>query len=154
MRRFALFACLLTLAAPALAQQPAAPPHGWLFGAWTGGLFPAPVTLNAQECLAQPTVIFTRDSVFRVSVTDPTYVQRLVETVRATPNGAVFRFVTSLLPQQPSGGFNLTPQSSPQDQPFGCTDPNGLQVQRRGENEISFPNCPAMPYPLIRCPSR
>jgi hypothetical protein len=153
MRRIALFACLLTLAMPAFAQQPAVPPHAWLFGSWTGGLFPAPVTLNAQECLAQPTVIVTRDSVFRVSVTDPTYVQRLIETVRATPNGAVFRFVTALQPRQPGGMFNLTPQESPLEQPFGCADPNGLQVQRRGDNEIAFPNCPAMPYPLIRCPS-
>jgi hypothetical protein len=27
-------------------------------------------------------------------------------------------------------------------------------VQRRGENEISFPGCPEFPYPLVRCPAR
>ena len=153
MHRMILLASALLLALPAAAQQPAAPPHAWLFGAWTGGVFPPPVTLNAQECLAQPTVIFTRDSVFRVSITDPAYVQRLVETVRGTGNGVAFRFVAPLgTPDTRAGTFDFTqePAGAP---PFGCTDPNGLQVQRRSENEISFPNCPAFPYPLVRCPS-
>jgi len=153
MRYIALLASVLTLAPPAFAQQPAGPPHAWLFGAWTGGLFPAPVTLNAQECLAQPTVIFTRDSVLRVSVTDPAYVQRLVETARATQTGAVFRFIAPMQPPQASGAFDLLQQSAPQTQPFGCADPNALEVQRRSANEIVFQNCPAMPYPLVRCPS-
>jgi hypothetical protein len=154
MRRFTLFACLLSLAVPALAQQRAEPPHAWLFGAWTGGLFPAPVTLNAEECLAQPTVIFTRDSVFRVSVTDPAYVQRVIETARATPNGTVFRFIAGAQPQSSGGPFDLLQQSAPQNPAFGCADPNGLLVQRRSANEIVFLNCPAMPYPLVRYPSR
>jgi hypothetical protein len=158
MRTIALLASLLLPVVPAAAQHSAAtnaaPPHAFLFGAWTGGLFPAPVTLNAQECLAQPTVIFTRDSVFRVSITDPAYLQRLVETVRATSNGVVFRLVAP--PQTPQAGygmFNLMPESG-EPPGFGCADPNVLQVQRRGENEISFPNCPQFPYPLIRCPAR
>ena len=37
---------------------------------------------------------------------------------------------------------------------FGCEDPDLLHVQRRGENEISFPGCPEFPYPLVRCPAR
>lgn len=155
MHRFSLFISFLLLSLPAFAQQPAAPPHAWLFGAWTGGLFPAPVTLSAEECLAQPTVIFTRDSVFRVSVTDPAYVQRQIETARATATGAVFRFITAPQPPRAGGGmFDLLQQSAPQNPPFGCADPNALVVQRRSANEIAFQNCPAMPYPLVRCPSR
>ena len=52
-------AVLPVAATPASAQQ--APPHAWLFGSWTGGLFPAPSNVTAQTCLATPVVIFTRD---------------------------------------------------------------------------------------------
>ena len=154
MRPLAPLVALLTLALPAVAQKPAPPPHAWLFGAWTGGLFPPPVTLNAQECLAQPSVIFTRDTVMRESLTAPAYVQRLVETVRAIPGGAEFRFVAAPKPPRAASGmFDVMPDSAA-DIGFGCRDPDALQVRRRGENEISFPNCPAFPYPLIRCPAR
>ncbi len=155
MRRIALLTTLLILALPVAAQQRPAPPHAWLFGAWTGGLFPPPVSLSAQECLAQPTVIFTRDSILRVSVTDPAYIQRLVETVRGTGTGVEFRLVTPPQPLQGSSGgmFNLT-QPGETAIGFGCGDPNVLRVQRRGDNEISFPHCPEFPYPLMRCPSR
>jgi hypothetical protein len=27
-------------------------------------------------------------------------------------------------------------------------------VQRRSDNEISFPGCTDFPYPLVRCPGR
>ena len=37
---------------------------------------------------------------------------------------------------------------------FGCENADLLHVQRRGENEISFPNCGDFPYPLVRCPAR
>lgn len=154
MRKIALLAALLTLAVPAAAQQSALPPHSWLFGAWTGGLFPAPVTLNAQECLAQPTVIFTRDTVMRESLTAPAYVQRLVETVRAVASGAEFRFIAAPTPPATASGmFDMMPNAGAEIG-FGCQDPNALQVRRLGPNEISFPNCPAFPYPLVRCPSR
>ena len=153
MRPIALLTALLLLALPAAAQQSPAPPHAWLFGAWTGGLFPAPVTLSARECLAQPSVIFTRDTVMREQLTTPAYVQRLVETVRATPSGFEFRFVAAPAPRPAASGlFGLTPDAA--DAGFGCRDPNALQVRRHGENEISFPNCPGFPYPLIRCPAR
>jgi hypothetical protein len=50
MRRIACLIVTLALAtlhiAPARAQG--LPPHAWLFGAWTGGLFPPPSTLGAQ----------------------------------------------------------------------------------------------------------
>ena len=34
-------------------------------------MFPPPVTLSAQECLAQPMVIFTRDVVMRARDDQP-----------------------------------------------------------------------------------
>ncbi|MGA3397765.1 MAG: hypothetical protein ABSC95_00990 [Acetobacteraceae bacterium] len=142
MRRIAIIAAVLTLAlaSPLTAQAPApaGPPHAWLFGAWIGGIFPAPVTLNAQECLAQPMVIFTRDVVMRAVMTSPAYAQRLIDTARATGNGFEVRL--------------LSAAAAPTAEPgFGCPDPNVLPVQRRGENEITFPGCTEFPFPLIRC---
>jgi hypothetical protein len=149
MRRIVPLIFALLSAFPAAAQQPASPPHAWLFGAWIGGLFPPPVTLSAQECLAQPTVIFTRDSILRISITDLAYLQRLVETVRATNTGAEFRLVPALQTPQ-AGSFSVAPDAGS----FGCRDADDLVVQRQGDNEIKFANCPAFPYPLTRCPSR
>ena len=162
-----VLSALLTVAAltvPATAQQPpaaAAPaptqgtlPHAWLYGAWTGGLFPPPVTLSAQECLANPSVIFTRDAVLRASPTDVTYQQSLVETVRAIPGGVEFR-LASATPAAPStNAFGLPAQTTAQDAGFGCNNADLLRVQRRGEDQIAFQACPAFPYPLTRCPSR
>jgi len=134
---------------PAAAQDAA--PHAFLFGAWTGGLFPPPSTMSAQQCLAQPIVIFTRDVVMRVVITDVLYAERRIETARGTGNGIEFHFTPQLQP----------PAASPFDQPspnravgFGCENPDVLHVQRRGDNEISFPGCPEFPYPLVRCPAR
>ncbi len=142
MRRIAIVASVLTLAQaiPLMAQAPApaGPPHAWLFGAWIGGMFPASVTLNAQECLAQPMVIFTRDVVMRAVMTTPTYSQRLIDTARATGTGYEVRLVSSAF--APAG-----------DPGFGCADPNVLSVQRRGDNEITFQGCTDFPFPLIRC---
>jgi hypothetical protein len=143
---------LLALAGalPAVAQSPL-PPQAWLFGAWIGGLFPPPSTMSAQECLAQPVVIFTRDVVMRATIIDQIYSQRTVETARTTGNGVEFRFDRPLqLAQstpfgQPTGGGETG---------FGCEDPDSLHVQKRGENEISFPGCQDFPYPLVRCPAR
>ena len=103
MRRIACLLATLALAVPAQGQtqtqmQSNQPPHSWLFGAWTGGLFPAPSVLSAQECLAMPVVIFTRDIVMRAVVTDQFYDQRLVETARVTTEGAEFRFTPPLPP--------------------------------------------------------
>ena len=107
--------------APARAQGNL-PPHAWLFGAWIGGLFPPPSTLSAQECLAQPVVIFTRDIVMRAVITDQLYAQRLVETARATADGAEFRFdppggrgpFRPVQPDRPGGTSN--------DVGFGCSE--------------------------------
>ena len=148
-RLMAASAAMLLPMLPAAAQNQA--PHAFLFGAWIGGLFPPPSTMTAQECLAQPVVIFTRDVVMRVVITDVLYAQRRIETARGTGNGVEFRFTQQIQP----------PPSSPFDQPspdrevgFGCENPDVLHVQRRGENEITFPGCPEFPYPLVRCPGR
>jgi len=142
---------VLALAAPLLAtgadaqQSGGAPPHEWLFGTWTGGLYPASDT-DPGRCFGQPVVIFTRDVVFRQSILDVAYRQRLIETAAGTTNGGVeFRF--SPIPAQ---GGRL-----PADVGFGCeNNPNLLRVERRGENEIVFPNCSEFPSPLRRCTTR
>jgi hypothetical protein len=138
--------------APASAQS-SLPPHSWLFGAWIGGLFPPPSMIGAQECLAQPVVIFTRDIVMRITIIEQLYIQRLVETARTTATGAEFRFARSMQTGQ-AGPFGITQNGSGGETGFGCEDPDVLHVQRRGENEISFPGCPEFPYPLVRCPAR
>ena len=156
MRRIA---CLIvTLALAALSTVPARaqgnlPPHSWLFGAWIGGMFPPPSTLSAQECLAMPVVIFTRDIVMRAVITDELYAQRLVETARVTPEGVEFR-LTRPVAAAPAGPFSLSPSGGTNDVGFGCISPDILRVQRRTENEISFPGCTDFPYPLVRCPAR
>ncbi|MBS0562728.1 MAG: hypothetical protein JSR21_21980 [Proteobacteria bacterium] len=145
-----LLAASLLLGGAARAQN--APPHAWLFGTWTGGIFPAPSHMTAQECLAQPTVIFTRDLVMRSTLTDTTYAQRVIETVRGTPNGTEFRFTAPLLPAPGASmvGLGAAPQPG-----FGCASPNILNVQRegKGEDTIAFPGCADFPYPLVRCPA-
>lgn len=125
------------------------PPHAWLFGTWTGGLFPAPSGLSAQTC--QPVAIFTRDVVMRATLLDPNPVQRVIETVRATPAGTEFRFVA--VPPAPASG-GLLDLAAPPTTGFGCADPDALVVQRRGANEIAFPGCADFPNPLVRCPER
>lgn len=137
-----LAALLCAVALPVRAQAPA-PPHAWLFGTWVGGLYPLPVALGAQECLAQPVVIFTRDLVLRASLTAEGFAQRRIDTVRATATGAEFRFFPS--PDSASPGAATG---------FGCESADVLHVHRVGENEISFPHCADFPYPLVRCPNR
>ena len=70
-------------------------PQAFLLGSWTGGLFPAPAVLSAEQCLLQPTVIFTRDVVLRATLTDQFYIQRLIETARGTGNGVDFHFAAA-----------------------------------------------------------
>ncbi len=132
----------------AQAQQ-AGPPHAFLFGAWTGGLFPPPSSLSAQGCLAQPTVIFTRDVVLRATLTDVLYVQRAIETARGTGDGIDIRFVPQSGAQEAAGGLGAGAPGAG----FGCPEADLLHVQRVSDNQISFPGCREFPFPLIRCPA-
>ena len=122
-------------ARPAQPQRQSGPPHAWLFGAWTGGLFPVLDGMAAQDCRTQPTVIFAQDVVGHAGLLVPGLVERVIETVRTTSFGAEFRF---------------TP--SPGDQAgFGCESSDLLHVARNPDGSISFPLCSAFPYPLQRC---
>ena len=137
--------------APAVAQTP--PPHAWLFGAWTGGLFPAPRHVTAETCLAQPTVIFMRDIVLRATLTDVTYVQRVVATARTQGNHTDFTFAPAAPPTGAGdtlAGLAAAPAPAPG---FGCATPDVLNVVRKSANEIVFPNCADFPNPLVRCPA-
>jgi hypothetical protein len=111
------------------------PPHAWLFGTWTGGLFPVLDGMVEQDCRTQPTVAFAKDEVDHASLINTTLSQRIIETVRTTPEGAEFRFTPAAA--DPAG--------------FGCDPSNALYVARQTENTISFPRCAAFPYPLQRC---
>jgi hypothetical protein len=154
----AVLAVLLAGAAPLRAegQQPAGPPqppHAWLFGTWTGGLFPAPSGLTAQACLSQPVVIFTRDVVLRATLISELYVQRVIESARTGPSGTEFRFASVPLPIG-ANGLGVGVGAAPPAPGFGCESPDLLHVQRHTENEISLPGCADFPYPLLRCPAR
>lgn len=149
-RAILLIACFATLVpglVPYEVRAQAQPPHAFLFGTWTGGLFPVPASLTPQACLSQPVIIFSRDLVLRATLTEQTLTQREIETVRIVPGGAAFRFSrlgaapTALVGGARGGGF-------------GCETPDMLTVERRGENEISFPGCADFPNPLVRCQTR
>jgi len=140
------------LAAPAIAhaQAPVAPPpvappregppHAWLFGAWSGGIFPATDT-QGPACFGATTVIFLPDVVMRATSLDVSFRQRAVETVALTADGVEFRLVP--LGVQARG----IPEIG-----FGCGDnPDLLRVARRGADEIAFTNCVEFPSPLKRC---
>ncbi len=149
MRRKAMMAAVVLGLAGGLAGSPTAqqadPPHAWVFGTWTGGIFPAGETEGAR-CTGSPAVIFTRDVVLRASPFDAVYRQRLVETVSGGPEALEFRFAPAP-PQASAFGARL-----PADFGFGCpAGPNALRVERRGPNEIAFPNCGEFPLPLRRC---
>ncbi len=146
MRRIAFLLLLLPGLAAAQSRprheperpQAKGPPHAWLFGTWTGGLFPVLEGQLAQDCRTQPTVAFAQDAVAHASLTASSMTQRIIETVRTSPSGAEFRF---------------TPDAT-DAAGFGCDDPNDLHVAREASTAISFPRCAAFPYPLERCPPR
>jgi hypothetical protein len=134
---------------PTHSQPSSRPPQAFLLGAWTGGLFPAPSALSAEQCLAQPTVIFTRDVVMRATLTDAFYVQRLIETARGTGNGVDFQFSPSAAPAAAPGLPGFTGGGATG---FGCDSIDVLHVQRVTANQIRFPGCSDFPFPLVRCP--
>jgi hypothetical protein len=143
-RGMLVVAAVLALGGTGSAQQ-GQPPHAWVFGSWTGGIFP-PTDTEGPRCTGQPTVIFTRDVVMRSSVFDVAYRQRLIETVAAEPDRLEFRFLPLAAQNTPFG------PRLPPDAGFGCeAGPNVLHVQRRGPDEIAFPNCADFPSPLKRC---
>jgi hypothetical protein len=141
-----------TPAAPAPAAgidpAPTGPPHEWVFGVWTGGQYP-PGDGDTPACFGSPTVIFTRDVVLRATSLDTVFRQRTIETVSQQPDALEFRFS----PMQPVPGAFGT--RVPLDAGFGCGgNPNALRVERRGPNEIVFPDCNEFPSPLRRCVAR
>jgi hypothetical protein len=149
---------LLALAAPLAGAAPdgagaqatrPGPPHEWVFGAWTGGLFPVS-EVDPAACFGAPTVIFTRDVVMRVAAFDATYHQRAIETAATLPDGGLeFRFVPAAPMARTMAG------RLPPDIGFGCGgSPDLLRVQRRGPDEIVFPDCADFPSPLKRCGAR
>lgn len=140
-----LLAALLFLAPLSASAQ--GEPHAWLFGSWTGGTLPPTSAGNAAACLASPTVIITRDIVLRTTLLEPTYTQRIVESVRASADSAEFRFRPLPRTQGPFG-------QSPSAGGFGCGNPDVLVVRRKGPNEIEFPGCTEYPSPLVRCPAQ
>jgi hypothetical protein len=96
-----------------------------------------------------PSVIFTRDLAMRATLLDPTLRQRVVASVRVTPDGWEFRFRPAGRPPGLTGGIL---GGGPDEPGFGCgDDPDLLVVQRRGPNEIAFPGCTDFPSPLVRC---
>jgi hypothetical protein len=156
MRRLAVCLIALLLASPGSTPraQPAPAPHAWLYGAWTGGLFPVPANMTAQICLSQPVVIFTRDLVLRATLIDTLYQQRVIETVRSNPAGSEFRFTPSVDPNANPTASLLGRVGRPPLAGFGCETADVLHVLRRGENEIVFQGCTDFPEPLIRCPAK
>ena len=152
MRRLtiALLACL----APFAAQAQSVPPHSWLFGTWTGGLFPVAGGVILQACLAQPVVIFTRDIVLRAALTDPFYAQRVVQTAQTNPGVTEFRF-TPAEDEAASTGAGLLGETAPKPKAgFGCETADVLHVRRISENVIEFPGCKDFPEQLVRCTPR
>lgn len=150
MRRAVLLSLALLLAAPApSAFSQGQPPHAWLFGTWTGGLFPPPSSMSTQACFSQPTVIFTRDLVMRATLTEQTLVQRVIESARAVTGGSEFRFAAATAAAPTN--TRILGTGEPQMTGFGCPTADDLTVQKRGENEIAFPGCTDFPYPLVRC---
>jgi hypothetical protein len=144
LRRFLLAFAVLLLPSAASAQ---AEPHAWLYGAWSGGHTPPVRGGPPAACLAQPSVIFTRDIVLHTTLLEPIFQQRIIETVRATPEGVEIR----LRPTQRAGG----PLGAVGESGFGCGgDPNLLRVQRLDGGEIAFPGCIDFPSPLVSCTGR
>ena len=141
----ALAALALTLAWPSPAKAQGAPPHAWLFGAWAGGILPAPPGMSARECDARATFIVTRDAVIHSTLTHPDAIENLIASVRGTPNGTVFALAPTDTKPQTIAGI-------PDDLGFGCPQPDVLRVVRVGANQIRFPDCTGFPSPLVRCP--
>ena len=75
-----------------------------------------------------------------------------METARVTTDGVEFRFTPALPIAPPARSVRSAGAAA--RSASAASDPDVLHVQRRGENEISFPGCTGFPYPLVRCPAR
>jgi hypothetical protein len=150
-----LFATLLfATAAGGPARSQSGAPHSWLFGAWTGGLFPAAAGMSPQACLGQPTVIFTRDVVLRASLTDVLFTERVVVTARTSAGQTDFEFTPALDPLASNSNGLLGLAAPKAAAGFGCENPDLLHVQRVSDTEIRFPGCREFPNTLVRCGAR
>ena len=149
MRRTALVLIALLLATPAFAQG--SPPHAWLFGTWSGGMFPPIQGLPVQACLGQPVVIFTRDVVMRATLTEPTLTQREIETARAVPSGFEFRFVAPLAGAPVLGISGVSLPGSAARTPACCTCSVAGRTRSRSR---AAPTSPIRWSAAIRCGSR
>ena len=100
-----------------------------------------------------PVVIFTRDIVMRAIITD----QSLRPAAGGDRAGNAGRGRSSASctgrRRPPASPFSLAPGGGG-DVRLRLHQSRSLRVQRRGENEISFPGCTDFPYPLVRCPAR
>jgi hypothetical protein len=141
-----LGALLAATALPPPVTAQGMPPHAWLFGAWAGGILPAPPNMDARECEARATFVVTRDVVIHSTLTHPEAIENLIASVRGTPDGTIFALApTDTKPQSIAG--------LPDDLGFGCPQADVLRVVRVGPNEIRFPDCTGFPSPLVRCPA-
>lgn len=122
------------------------PPHAWLFGAWAGGIYPAPPHMSAAECDAQATFVVTQDIVIHSTLTHPEAIQNLIASVRGTPEGTIFALAPTDTKASDIPGIT-------DDLGFGCPQPNVLRVVQVRPNEIQFPGCTGFPSPLVRCPA-
>ena len=131
---------------PAAAQQ--MPPHAWLFGTWTGGVFPPPQNMSREACLSQPVVIFTRDLVMRATLTEQELTQRVIESARATPTGMEFRFASN----------GMTAPDGILGKPYAAAD--GLRLRQRqraaraaaGRERDQLPRLRRLPQPAGALP--
>ncbi len=127
-------------------EAQAVPPHAWLFGAWAGGIYPAPPNMSAAECEARATFVVTRDVIVHSTLTHPTAIQNLIASVRGTPQGTIFALAPTDTKPETIAGIT-------EDLGFGCPQPDVLRVVKIAPNEIAFPDCAGFPSPLVRCPA-
>jgi hypothetical protein len=100
-------------------------------------------------------MIFTRDVVMRATLTQVTFIQRIIATARTSAGHTDFTFAPAPRPAgDPADPLRALTAGSATVIGFGCASPDTLAVQRKTENEIVFPGCADFPNPLVRCPGR
>jgi len=137
-------AVLAGLLPPPNARAAEAPPHAWLFGAWAGGILPAPAHMSPAECQANASLAVTQDVIIHRTLTHPAAIQNLIVSVRGTPDGTIIVLAPPKEKPELIAGV-------PVDLGFGCPSDNVLRVVRVGPNEISLPGCSGFPSTLVRC---